>query len=95
MLSIGTDIVENKRVEEIISDAFISKTLSQEEIKIYKEYKDKRVIQFVCGRWAAKEAIIKCLSGYEIPLMTDLTILNDVSGKPYINYKNISTIERE
>ena len=35
-----------------------------------------------------KEAIIKCLSDYEVPVLTDLNITNNEKGKPEISYKN-------
>ena len=88
MLSIGVDIVENKRVENSINDSFLNIVLSKEELEIYRKYSGKRAIEFVSGRWACKEAIIKCLSDYEIPLMSELVILNKENGKPYIEYKN-------
>lgn len=88
MLSIGVDIVENKRIEKSINNSFLSIVLSKEELEKYKKYTGDRAIQFVSGRWACKEAIIKCLADYEIPMMNELVILNKENGKPYIEYKN-------
>ena len=88
MLSVGVDIVENKRIEKSINDSFLNIVLSKEEIEIYKKYTDNRAIEFVSGRWALKEAIIKCLADYEVPMMNKLVILNKENGKPYIEYKN-------
>ena len=88
MSGIGIDIVEIDRIKSALSDSFVSKVLSKDEINTFNNYKDNRKIEYLAGRWACKEAIIKCLSDYETPLMTDLTIINNDKGKPIINYKD-------
>ncbi len=85
---IGTDIVEIERVRKAISDPFMRKILSEEEFEKASSFSDERKISFVAGRFAAKEAIIKCLSGYEVPVMKDLNIENDDKGRPVIRYKD-------
>ena len=85
---IGTDIVEIERVRKAISDPFMRKILSPEEFEKAKSFSEERMIQFTAGRFAAKEAIIKCLSDYEVPNMSDLNIVNDEKGKPEIFYKD-------
>ncbi len=88
ILGIGTDIVEIERVRKALSESFMRKVLSPQEIERADMMSPERKIQFVAGRFAAKEAIIKCLSGYERPIMSDLNIVNDAQGKPEIFYKN-------
>ena len=88
ILSIGTDIVEIDRIRKALSDPFLRKVLSQEEIKMTETMSEERKVQFTAGRFAAKEAIIKCLSDYEYPEMKDLNIINDEKGKPMIRYKD-------
>ena len=85
---IGTDIVEIGRVRNSISDAFMRKVLSKQEYEKARCFSKERMIQFVAGRFAAKEAIIKCLSGLEVPELGDLNIVNDEKGKPEISYKD-------
>ncbi|MCR4856270.1 MAG: holo-ACP synthase [Erysipelotrichaceae bacterium] len=85
---IGTDIVEIERVKKVISDGFMAKVLSSDELERTKEMSETRKIQFLAGRFAAKEAIIKCLSDRELPNMSDLNITNDEKGKPEIRYKD-------
>ena len=87
ILGIGTDIVEIERVRKALSNAFMAKVLSSEEIKRTASMSEERKVQFTAGRFAAKEAVIKCLSGYEHPIMSDLNIINDEEGKPEIFYK--------
>ena len=88
ILGIGTDIVEIERVRKALSNAFMAKVLSSEEIKRTASMSEERKVQFTAGRFAAKEAIIKCLSDHEVPNMTDLNIFNDEKGKPEIFYKD-------
>ena len=85
---IGTDIVEIQRIRDSISEPFMRKILSDEEFEKAKTFSQERMIQFTAGRFAAKEAIIKCLSDHEVPNMTDLNIVNDEKGKPEIFYKD-------
>ncbi|HOO74216.1 MAG TPA: 4'-phosphopantetheinyl transferase superfamily protein, partial [Tepiditoga sp.] len=64
ILGIGCDIVKIDRINEEIS----KKILSSEELKIYlKIDSEKRKKEYLAGRFAAKEAIIKAF-GYYIPL---------------------------
>ena len=88
MRKVGIDIVENERVEKSMSTSFARKVLSEEEMKRFEEYRDRRKVEFLAGRFACKEAIIKCLSDYELPVMNDLNITNNEKGKPEIRYKD-------
>lgn len=85
---LGTDIVEIARVEKAISDSFMKKVLSIEEYERALTMSKGRRIQFLAGRFAAKEAIIKCLSDHEVPEMCNLNIINSEKGKPEIRYKD-------
>ena len=87
MANIGTDIVELDRLVDI-KEGFIKRVLSKEEIEVYSGYREKRKKEFLGGRFAAKEAIIKCLSDIEIPNMADIVILNNKKGKPIVKYKD-------
>ncbi|RUO86177.1 holo-ACP synthase [Spiroplasma endosymbiont of Megaselia nigra] len=58
--NVGIDIIQNKRIK--LSTAFIQKVLSPAEIKQYATFFDKNTQrQFLAGRWAAKEALVKAL----------------------------------
>lgn len=85
---IGIDIVEIDRVRRVLSDSFLRKILSGEEFERASLMSEKRKIEFAAGRFAVKEAIIKALSDYEVPLLKDLNITNNEKGKPEIVYKN-------
>ena len=55
-MNIGCDIVENKRLENK-NDAFIDLILTKNEKLEYQ----KKGLLYLCGRFAAKEAIMKVL----------------------------------
>ena len=77
----GIDIVNINRIKKSLSkydDKFISKILSGEEIKLIPAAGRE---EFVAGRFAAKEALVKA-AGVSL-LFNNITILNDKDGKPY------------
>ncbi|MFN3478652.1 MAG: holo-ACP synthase [bacterium] len=61
---IGTDIVKNQRISKNLSNhRFISRIFSAQEIKIFEKIKNvKRKIEFLSGRFSAKESITKALN---------------------------------
>ncbi|MBU1144410.1 MAG: holo-ACP synthase [Firmicutes bacterium] len=82
IIGIGTDIVLISR----ITDKINHKILSEEETKIYMSFSsEKRKQEFLAGRFAIKEAIIKAFN-LKSPhySMTELCVLNDGFGKPYL-----------
>ncbi|ALV23501.1 hypothetical protein ASO20_02480 [Mycoplasma sp. (ex Biomphalaria glabrata)] len=81
---IGIDIVENKRL--IISANKIAKRiLSQDELCEFTNRKTKLAKrEFLAGRWAAKEAIIKCIE-QPIP-MNKIEIQKTENNKLYFIY---------
>lgn len=80
MYKIGTDIVKISRMEESIeSPSFIKKVFTERE----REYCNRA--ESFAGIFACKEAYLKATgTGITIPL-TDIEILHDDRGKPYIN----------
>lgn len=90
ILGIGVDICQNKRVSERIID----RVLSDEEKSRYNTFSNEtRRLEFLSGRFAAKEAIIKALSqaGQEV-YMRDLVIINTDLERPILKspiFKNM------
>jgi len=80
---IGTDIVEIRRIKEILENnpKFIERVFGKNEI----EYLKRRNLrpEYVAGRFAAKEAVAKAMgtgfSGFEIK---DIEIESTALGKP-------------
>ena len=95
-VSIGTDIIEVKRIKKTIeaNATFIEKIYTEKE-KNYCESKKIQKFQSYAARFAAKEAIYKALSDkikkFE---WTDFEVLNTENGKPYVNLKiNINNLK--
>ncbi len=84
-MNIGCDIVENKRLENK-NDAFIDLILTKNEKLEYQ----KKGLLYLCGRFAAKEAIMKAMPQTKNYHFLDFEILNTEDGIPYcVNQKNI------
>jgi len=77
----GIDLVSIARIERAMRDArFVERILSPEERKLNLNPR------FVAGRWAAKEAIAKCL---QKPLSWQaVKILQDAAGAPVASIKD-------
>lgn len=89
---IGIDIVDLSRIKNIIdrNPRFVKKVLSDKEQEKYITFTlDCRRVEFVAGRFAAKEALGKALgTGLGTLRFSDITILNDDCGKPVLTFKN-------
>lgn len=86
---IGIDIVEFEEIKEKLSDRFIQRILSEKEQERYFKMKSTEArIAYLAGRFAAKEAYTKVYKNFDHSLnFTDVEILNDEYGAPYINSK--------
>ena len=84
ILGIGVDIIENKRIKNLIKKkSFIKRTFGKNEIVIAKKILNKD--NYFAKRFAAKESFAKTLgTGFRNTLnFKDIEILNDNIGKPY------------
>lgn len=89
IIGIGIDIVELERVEAVIerTPRILERILTEQE-RAHLPQTQRRKIEYVAGRFAAKEAISKAL-GVGIGdyfSWQSLSILSEESGKPYIVY---------
>src|SRR5438132_13959528 len=87
IIGIGTDIVECVRIGRMIEqhgEVFLTRVYTEREI-LYCQGR-KHATEHFAGRWAAKEAILKCLgTGWRRGISwTDLEIRNDPAGKPRV-----------
>ena len=82
ILGIGTDIVECLRIGRMIEqhgEIFLRRVYTEREIRYCQER--KHAIEHFAGRWAAKEAILKCLgSGWRRGLVASLILLAGFLG---------------
>lgn len=89
--NIGIDLVYMPRfVDKIDDDKFINKILTTNEIKLYKELNHpRRRLEFLCGRFAGKEAYSKAVGlGIGKIAFLDIEILKDENNRPYLNIEN-------
>lgn len=86
---IGVDIVDLKRIS-LEKDLFAKKILTSKEFEIYLSLSsEKRKKEFLGGRFAGKEAFLKANGkGLGEISFQDIEILNEDSGKPYLNVSN-------
>ena len=84
--AVGVDIVELEEIREKLSDRFVHRILSEVELARYNDIKNtERRLQYLAGRFAAKEAYTKVYKQFDTPLrFTDVVITNDVTGAPLI-----------
>lgn len=84
IVGIGNDIIEIERIEKAISkEGFKNKIYTQRELENIKKRGDRA--ETYAGIFSAKEAISKAIgTGVRNFALTDLEILNDDLGKPYV-----------
>jgi holo-[acyl-carrier protein] synthase len=88
IVGIGTDIIECLRIGRMIEqhgELFLSRVFTEREVRYCQAR--KRAVEHFAGRWAAKEAILKCLgTGWQKGIAwTDMEIRNDPEGKPIVH----------
>jgi holo-[acyl-carrier protein] synthase len=86
IVGIGCDIVDHSTTEQLEWESdpkALQRIFSQPELNLY--YK-KRNLKFLAGRFAAKEAVLKCIgTGMRDGIsLTDIQILPDHLEKPII-----------
>ena len=88
IFGIGIDIVELHRIENMLSRQarFPQRILTEAEYARFTLLSDKRKIEFLAGRFAAKEAFSKAYGtgiGKELSFQ-DIETGNDTAGKPVL-----------
>ncbi|WP_147535912.1 holo-ACP synthase [Bacillus marasmi] len=84
---IGIDIVELHRIKELMNrqQKFIDRVLTPHEKDRFITLSEKRKVEYVAGRFAAKEAFSKAVgSGIGQLSFLDIELHVDEFGKPYI-----------
>jgi holo-[acyl-carrier protein] synthase len=88
IVGIGVDIVECVRIARMIEEhgeQFLGRVYTDWEIRYCRAR--KHATEHFAGRWAAKEAILKCLgTGWRRGLdWTDIEVRNDALGQPQVH----------
>ncbi|MFS0577145.1 holo-ACP synthase [Sporosarcina sp. 179-K 3D1 HS] len=88
---IGLDIVELNRIAQMDarSDKFRKRILVAEEMVSYESLASHRRIEFLAGRFAAKEAFAKAMgTGIGAACrFEDIAVLSDTKGKPVLYFR--------
>lgn len=84
---IGIDIIEKERIRKVLErqSRFPERILTEKELEEYSRYPMKRKIEFLAGRFAAKEAYAKARGvgiGKELSFQS-IEIQKDPLGKPF------------
>ena len=91
-IKVGTDIIEVARIKdsiEKIGEKFLNRVFTAKEVE-YCESKKATKYEHYAARFAGKEAVFKAIS----PILknkfsidwTDVEILNDKQGRPYVTF---------
>lgn len=88
---IGLDITEIKKIESVSTKTskFVTRVLTKKEKEMMEALSGSRRLEFLAGRFAAKEAFSKALGtgiGKECSFQ-DIEILKESSGKPILYFK--------
>ncbi|HEY5393364.1 MAG TPA: holo-ACP synthase [Hanamia sp.] len=86
IVGIGCDVVEHNTTVSLGWSSnlhMLQRVFSQKELELYEVHKTDK---FLCGRFAAKEAVLKCLgTGMKDGIaLTDIQVLQTLAGKPVI-----------
>ena len=84
MSDVGVDIISNDYIRKNMTDSFLRHILSESEMAELESRKDKT--GYVSGRFAAKEAIIKCFKTLKITDLTKISILTGQFGEPIVDF---------
>ncbi|SHJ86053.1 holo-ACP synthase [Tepidibacter formicigenes] len=89
ILGIGVDIIEIYRIKNAVNrnNKFLGRVFTKEEIDYFESKNFK--IETIAGNFAAKEAVSKAFgTGIRNFRLTDIEILRNDLGKPYVKLYN-------
>ena len=84
----GIDIEELASIQEAVErkDSFAQRVLTAKELERFTGLKGRRKIEYLAGRWSAKEAFAKAMgTGIGKLGFQDLEVLNNERGAPYFS----------
>ncbi|WP_163538959.1 holo-ACP synthase [Gracilibacillus sp. YIM 98692] len=94
IIGIGIDIVELNRIEQILQKQprFLSRILSQREQLLYEQMETpKRKVEFLAGRFAAKEAFSKAYgTGIGPVSFQEIEVLKTEAGAPVVDIDRLA-----
>ena len=84
----GIDIEELASIQHAVEkrEGFAQRVLTDKELKRFANLKGRRQIEYLAGRWSAKEAFSKAMgTGIGKLGFQDLEVLNNEKGAPYFS----------
>ena len=84
----GIDIEELASIQNAVEkrEGFAQRVLTDKELKRFANLKGRRQIEYLAGRWSAKEAFSKAMgTGIGKLGFQDLEVLNNERGAPYFS----------
>jgi len=94
IIGIGLDLIELHRIERLITkDKFVKRILTDVEQKqLYQKKSERRRIEYLAGRFAAKEAYAKATGlGFGQALSwQEIEIINEASGRPILYVDHVA-----
>lgn len=79
IVGVGCDIVAINRLKQN-QEAMAKRILSKKEYECYHSYHHERQLEYLAGRFAAKEAVVKAID--QKILLSEIEVLDDDRGKP-------------
>lgn len=88
IVGIGIDIVDLEHMAKVVEKTprIVERILTASELVLYGQRSEKRQLEFLAGRYAAKEAFSKAMGtgiGQHVTFQ-NICVLNDGRGCPYI-----------
>ena len=84
----GIDIEELASIQNAVEkrEGFAQRVLTDKEMERFTSLKGRRQVEYLAGRWSAKEAFSKAMgTGIGKLSFQDLEILNNERGAPYFS----------
>jgi holo-[acyl-carrier protein] synthase len=88
IIGIGLDVVELERMARLLAgpgrERFAERILTESERASWRRLPERRALEYISGRFAAKEAVVKAI-GCGIGAIVgfrDIEVMPDSSGKP-------------
>lgn len=81
IMGVGCDIVEIKRIRDLLSTSFASRVLTAKEKTQFDQLIEDRKAEWLAGRFAAKEAIFKSLPHGVVSVISQIEIGYEQSGE--------------
>lgn len=82
LLGVGCDIVEIARIKRAMEKQSFLRVLSEQERKLFDRIPNARRAEWLAGRFAAKEAVIKAVHKEKSYVLSAVEILSDATGAP-------------